>query len=62
MVAAHTEHYRTLLRREMSMLATRYGVTSLGLFGSLVRNENRPNSDLDILVSFVDPSGLFGFL
>jgi len=31
------------------------GVRSLGLFGSFVRNEQRPDSDLDVLVEF-DPS------
>lgn len=31
------------------------GVRSLGLFGSFVRNEQTPESDLDVLVEF-DPS------
>ncbi len=30
----------------------RYGVTRYGLFGSFVRNEARPDSDIDILVEF----------
>ncbi|EFO80099.1 DNA polymerase beta subunit [Oscillochloris trichoides DG-6] len=33
----------------------RYGVTRCGLFGSFVRNEAGPESDIDILVEF-DPS------
>lgn len=30
-----------------------YGVAKLGLFGSFVRNEQRPESDVDLLVEFV---------
>lgn len=29
-----------------------FGVISLGLFGSTVREENKPNSDIDILIDF----------
>jgi predicted nucleotidyltransferase len=56
------EQYRAILHRELPALAARYGVASLGLFGSFVRRENGPDSDLDVLVSFVDPPGLFGFV
>lgn len=34
----------------------RFGVRSLGLFGSAVRGEAKPTSDLDFLVEFEDPS------
>lgn len=37
-------------------LATRYGVTSLALFGSMVRDSARADSDVDILVSFDGPA------
>lgn len=30
----------------------RLGVTSLGLFGSFARNQQRPESDVDLLVTF----------
>jgi uncharacterized protein len=33
----------------------RLGVKSLALFGSTVRNEASPSSDVDILVSFLQP-------
>ncbi len=33
----------------------RFGVRRYGLFGSFVRNEQRPDSDLDVLVEF-EPS------
>lgn len=43
---------RDILRRQLPSLAHRYHVASLGLFGSYVRHENRPDSDLDVLVTF----------
>ena len=35
------------------------GVTSIGLFGSYIRNEQTPKSDIDILIDFVSPEVLF---
>jgi len=43
-------------------LESRFGVASISLFGSSVRNEAVSNSDLDILVTFINPPGIFGFL
>ncbi len=37
-------------------LARRYGVTRLALFGSIVRESARPDSDVDILVAFDGPA------
>ncbi|SHE23762.1 nucleotidyltransferase family protein [methanotrophic endosymbiont of Bathymodiolus puteoserpentis (Logatchev)] len=37
-------------------LIERFGVSSLALFGSTVRNEATPNSDIDILVDFNGPA------
>lgn len=37
----------------------RYGVQSIAIFGSVARNEARPDSDVDILVEFGVPVGLF---
>jgi uncharacterized protein len=31
---------------------TRLGIREIGLFGSYVRNEQTPNSDIDILIDF----------
>jgi len=52
----------------LSLLASRQseierlGVKSLALFGSVARDEARPDSDDDILVEFSQPTGLFGFV
>ena len=41
-----------LLRAHKPVLAERFGVSGLALFGSTVRDEAGPDSDIDILVSF----------
>ncbi len=40
------------------MLVKKHGVREIGIFGSWVRNENRENSDLDVLIDFMEPPGL----
>ena len=39
-----------------------YGVTSLYIFGSVARGEAGPESDVDMLVEFGVPIGLFKFV
>ncbi|MBM4372027.1 MAG: nucleotidyltransferase family protein [Deltaproteobacteria bacterium] len=38
------------------------GVKSLSLFGSVARSEAGPDSDVDLLVEFSHPVGMFAFL
>jgi len=38
------------------------GVGSLSLFGSVARDEARPDSDIDVLVELERPSGLLGLM
>jgi uncharacterized protein len=45
-----------LLAQSKPILATRYGVTRLALFGSTARDTARSNSDIDILVAFDGPA------
>jgi predicted nucleotidyltransferase len=51
-----------LLRHELPRLRQQYGVSSLGLFGSYVRGQQRPKSDIDILVDFSEVPGMLRFL
>lgn len=39
----------------------KFGVQSLSIFGSVARDQARKNSDVDILVDFEKPVGLFEF-
>lgn len=41
-----------LLERELPVLRERYGIKTIGIFGSVSRGEETPESDLDILYSF----------
>jgi predicted nucleotidyltransferase len=45
-----------LLTQSKPVLAARYGVTRLALFGSTARDAARDNSDVDILVAFDGPA------
>ncbi len=45
-----------LLAQHKTELARRFGVTDLALFGSTVRNVARPDSDVDVLVTFDGPA------
>ena len=47
------------LLREHQAELSRFGVRSLAVFGSVARDEARPESDVDILVEFGEPVGLF---
>jgi uncharacterized protein len=48
------------IRQHERELSDRYGVKSLALFGSVARDEATPASDIDLLVEFDRPVGLFG--
>jgi uncharacterized protein len=50
--------YLNRLREHRDDLMERYGIRSLGVFGSCVRNEQHEGSDVDVLVSFTSPPGL----
>ncbi len=41
-----------LLREHEPELKKRFGVAKIGIFGSFVRGEERPDSDVDVLVTF----------
>lgn len=47
------------LRRLKPELAKRYPIKELGVFGSYARGEQRPDSDLDVLVDFAGRVTLF---
>ncbi len=42
----------SLLLRELPVLQERYGIKTIGIFGSVSRGEDTPKSDLDIVYSF----------
>lgn len=50
------------LRNQMPVLKQQYHVKRLGVFGSVVRGEQKKGSDVDILVEFKESVGFFTFL
>ncbi|MCK9630213.1 MAG: nucleotidyltransferase family protein [Methanoregula sp.] len=42
----------SLLREHEPELKERFGVAKIGIFGSFARREERPESDVDVLVTF----------
>jgi uncharacterized protein len=48
--------------REAKPLLDSHGVERLWLFGSFARDEAREDSDVDVLVEFARPIGMFDFV
>lgn len=46
------------LRELKPELQSKYGVSSIGLFGSIVRDDFTPSSNIDIVVDFDRPIGI----
>lgn len=57
-----TRKIMRVLRSQLPELQQRYGVKYLGVFGSYIRGDYKPKSDLDILVEFDYPPTLFQFI
>jgi len=49
---------RAIIRQNQDILAERYGIKIVGLFGSYTRGEQRQRSDLDLLVDILHPISL----
>jgi predicted nucleotidyltransferase len=52
----------TRLRAALPGLREQWPIRSLALFGSRMRNDGTPHSDLDVLVEFAEPVPLSSFL
>ena len=46
---------KQILQTQKPYLVEKYGVTEIGVFGSYVRGEQRPDSDLDVLIELERP-------
>jgi uncharacterized protein len=49
------------LREQALRLRERFGVRRIALFGSAARDEMRADSDIDVLVDFVEPATMARF-
>jgi predicted nucleotidyltransferase len=53
---------RVVLARHKQELRERFKVKEIGVFGSYIKGKQRRKSDVDILVEFEEPVGLFDFI
>jgi uncharacterized protein len=51
-----------ILQKERQELVDHYNISTLSVFGSVARDDARQDSDVDILVEFSQPVGLFQFI
>ena len=51
-----------ILRQQIPILAERYNVETLEIFGSYVRSEQKKDSDLDVLVTFKEDPSLLTYI
>jgi predicted nucleotidyltransferase len=52
-----SEDIEQILKEQKSLLAEKFYVGKIGVFGSYVRHQQRIDSDIDILVEFSRPVG-----
>ena len=57
-----TEIYIRKLHEMLPELKEKYHVSYLGVFGSYIRGEQKPGSDLDVLVEFSRTPTIFKFV
>ena len=57
-----TARFIYILRQHLPEISRKYSVSYLGIFGSYVRGEQEPESDLDILVEFEEAPSLFEYI
>jgi len=53
---------KEIIKEHRDELVGKFKVKEIGVFGSYVKGEERKRSDVDILVEFREPVGLFEFL
>ena len=56
------EEILSMLKAELPNLRKEYGVDTLALFGSYARDRQREDSDIDMLVEFVETVDFFEFM
>lgn len=57
----HIHPIKRILSEHKPELKKKFKMKSIGIFGSYVRGRPNKRSDIDILVEFSEPSGMFVF-
>lgn len=55
---AALDEVKKIIRQHSSVLAERYGISVVGIFGSYVRGEEKTGSDIDLLAEILRPVSL----
>ena len=58
----NVEDIKRTLSEHKTELKKNFKVKTIGVFGSYVRGEQKRQSDVDVLVEFEEPIGLFEFM
>ncbi len=58
---ATTDELRARIAAALPALRAQHPIRSIGVFGSWARGEQTPESDVDLLIEFDEPVGLFEF-
>jgi len=56
------EKIKSILEKHKNEMVGKYKIKDIGIFGSVVRGEQKEKSDIDILVEFKEPVDFFEFL
>ena len=59
---SNLKEIKSIIKQHRQELERKFKVKELGIFGSYVRGEQKKRSDIDILVEFQEPIGLFKFM
>ncbi len=54
----HLTIYKNKLQHQKELLLLQYSIKTIGLFGSVVRDDFTDNSDIDVIVEFTKPVGM----
>ncbi len=58
----NAEKIKHTLMQHKNELKRKFKVKTIGIFGSYVRDKQKSGSDVDVLVEFEEPVGLFEFM
>ena len=56
------EEIKNIVSKNLPAIKEKYHIKQMGIFGSVVRGEEKSDSDVDILVEFSSPIGFFDFI
>ncbi len=56
------EEVKKIIKNNLPFIKEKYGVKEVGIFGSFATGEQKKGSDVDVLVEFDRPTGLFKFV